>query len=94
MSFRRNRIARLEARQRRQHRPERVHFISIVRYPWRGAEPEADWLRSLVCPCGQRACPQLRIGALLPEKAPSAEAWAAEVRRYQERQRYELSQTG
>ena len=37
------------------------------------------------CSCGQRACPQLRIGAILPEKAPSAEACAEHARHYRER---------
>jgi hypothetical protein len=65
------RLRRLEARQ-----PEPLsHFIPLVFYPWHLGEPdETEWLRALVCPCGQRECPELRIGALLPEKAPSAEA--------------------
>ena len=83
------RLARLEEHARQQRRTL-SHVIPVARYPWRGDVPEADWLRSLVCPCGRLGCPQLRIGALLPMPAPSGEAWAAEVRRYQERKRNEI----
>jgi hypothetical protein len=38
---------------------------------------QAMWLRDeVVYRCGQRRCPELRIGLVVPQKAPSAEAWA------------------
>lgn len=74
------RLRQLEAR-----RQQSVsHFIAIVYYPWHQREPDHDWRRVVVCPCGQRGCPELRISAILPEKAPSAEAWAERARRYRE----------
>jgi hypothetical protein len=80
---------RYEARLRRleTHRQRPVsHFLSIVRIPWDVEEAdEPDWLRGLRCSCGQRACPQLRIGVILPEKAPSAEVWAERALHYRER---------
>jgi hypothetical protein len=36
-------------------------------------------IRPEACTCGQRGCPELRIGVLLPEKAPSPEAWAEQA---------------
>ena len=86
------RLARLEEHARQQRRTL-SHFIPVARYPWQGDGPAADWLAALVCPCGQRACPQLSIGALLPDKAPSPEAWDEEVRQAQERTRHDLSKT-
>jgi hypothetical protein len=71
------RLQRLEA-QRRQPWPV-SHFVPVVCYPWPVGEPDDhDWRRALVCPCGQRGCPELRIGIMLPEKAPSADAERAE----------------
>lgn len=59
--------------------PPRGHFIPVVFSPWHLDDPdEHDWLRALVCPCGQRGCPEIRIGAMLPEKTPSDEAEQAE----------------
>jgi hypothetical protein len=74
-----SRLRGLEARPRQPV----SHFLSMVRYPWHRGEPDHDWRRGLVCPCGQRGCPKLRIGAMVPEKAPSPEAWAARARQYQ-----------
>jgi hypothetical protein len=71
----RQRLARIEAYQRR--RMPFSHFVSIVLVPWErpvGTDQET-WLREeVMCRCGRRGCSELRIGALLPEKAPSAEA--------------------
>jgi hypothetical protein len=73
------RIARLEARQRQAH-PDR-HWTSVVRVPW--DEPDqARWLRQLPCACGQVGCPERRIGLLVSEKAPSADAWAERAQAY------------
>jgi hypothetical protein len=75
-----SRLRRLEARR---VRPV-SHFVSIAYYPWHRGEPDDAWLRGLVCPCGRWGCPEFRIGAILPEKAPSADAWAERARQYRE----------
>jgi hypothetical protein len=82
------RLARLESRQRRAHPDTLTHFLSVVRVPW-GEPDEAQWLRALPCACGVVGCPHLRIGALLPDKAPSADAWAEKVRAYMARRQQE-----
>jgi hypothetical protein len=74
------RLRRLEARRRQPV----SHFLSVAYYPWHWGEPNDDWWRALVCPCDQRGCPELRVGASVPEKAPSPEAWAERARQYQE----------
>jgi hypothetical protein len=79
----RQRVTRLEAYRRRRLPPS--HFVSSVYVPWdlpSGMDQET-WLRTDVsCACGQRGCPKLRIGVVLPEKASSAEAWAQRARDY------------
>jgi hypothetical protein len=41
----------------------------------------AHWLREgMICACGRRHCPELRIGAMLPETAPSEAAWEIRAR--------------
>jgi hypothetical protein len=84
MSFYRHRLQALERRQRQLHPPELAHFISVVYQPWE--EPDRDrWLAGLTCPCGAVGCPELRIGVLLPEKAPSAEVWQERCQEYARR---------
>jgi hypothetical protein len=83
---RKSRIACLEARQRRQH-PAGEHFISVVRVPW--GEDSADDLAALSCLCGQVGCPDRRIGRLVPDKAPSSQAWVERVQAYEARKRRE-----
>jgi hypothetical protein len=75
MSCYKARVRRLEERQRRRCPPGQ-HFVSIVRVPWDVDEDDQDrWLREEVTSaCGCCSCPELQIGAMLPEKAPSAEA--------------------
>ncbi len=71
----RGRVTRLEERRRR--RVPVGHFLPVARYPWGVADgDQARWLRTLRCPCGRQGCPELRVGLLLPDKAPSPEAWA------------------
>jgi hypothetical protein len=77
----RQRIVRLEEYRRTRLPPS--HFLPIVRTPWDLDHVDCDdWLQTLVCACGQVGCPELRIGALLPEKAPSAQAWGDRVQQY------------
>ena len=77
MNFHRARLKRLEARQRRQHRPGE-HFSSVVYVP-----PEIPshqwgaWLRAQPCACGVGGCRQRTIGLLLPTRADTPEEWAA-----------------
>jgi hypothetical protein len=62
------RLARLEAYHRYRRPP---HFITSVRVPWDLPDgmDQATWLRDeMVCPCGQRGCPEFRIGFALPER--------------------------
>jgi hypothetical protein len=70
------RLHNLEVRQH--HGQVRSHFIAVVHTPWELDDAAVDrWLQEeLRCPCGVVGCEHLRIGALLPEKAPSVEAWA------------------
>ena len=82
----RQRLRRLEGF-RHQQLPS-SHFLMIVRVPWHLAAgmDQATWLRDEVeCNCGVRGCPTLRIGLVLPAKAPTAAAWAE---RYAKRGRY------
>jgi hypothetical protein len=82
----RQRITRIEAYRRRRTPPS--HFLMSVRVPWDllvGMD-QATWLvEEVTCPCGQRDCPEFRIGLVLPEKAPSAEAWADRAAAYYQR---------
>jgi hypothetical protein len=72
-----SRLKRLEARQRRQHRPGE-HFTNIVRVPQTVSHDGwFAWLSSQPCACGQRNCDQRRVGALLPEPCESPEEWEA-----------------
>jgi hypothetical protein len=79
----RQRVTRIEAYHRRRMPPS--HFIASIRVPWdlpSGMDQET-WLEAEVrCPCGQRGCPEFRIGHVIPAKAPSAEAWAARAHQY------------
>jgi hypothetical protein len=77
----RHRIVRLEEYRRTRLPPS--HFLAIVCTPW-DLDPvdEDEWLQTLVCACGRVGCPELRIGALVPEKAPSAQAWSERVQEY------------
>ena len=78
----RARVVKLEEYRRTRRPPS--HVLSVVFQPWE--EPDRErWLAGLTCPCGAVGCPELRIGALLPAKAPSAEAWQARVRQYASR---------
>jgi hypothetical protein len=61
------------------------HFVMSVRVPWNLPDgmDQDTWLREAVqSSCGQRGCPELRIGLVLPEKAPSAQAWAERAQAY------------
>jgi hypothetical protein len=75
----RSRIARLEDRQRRQHRPGEQHFTSMITVPQTVPHDAwLDWLSSQPCACGKTSfCPERRVGALLPEKCENAEIWAS-----------------
>ena len=76
MRFRRTRIARLEARQRRQQPPHLRHFTPVVRVPH--GIPHDDWgawLAAQPCACRALGCPERRVGLLLPEKCESPEEW-------------------
>jgi len=79
----RQRIVRLEEYRRRRLPPD--HFLTSVRVPW-DLPPGMDtdtWLQTeVVCSCGQRGCPEMRIGAVWPDKAPSAEAWGERMQAY------------
>jgi hypothetical protein len=84
----RQRVTRIEEYQRRRLPPS--HFVMSVRVPWDlpAGMDQDTWLREEVtCACGQQGCPELRIGLVLPEKAPSAEAWTDRVQtHYAQRQ--------
>jgi hypothetical protein len=77
------RLARLEAYRRR--RAPTNHLLTSVGVPW-DLPPGMDadtWLQEEVtCACGHRGCPELRIGLVVPVKAPSAEAWSGRAQAY------------
>ena len=75
-------VARLEEYRRKRRPPG--HCLRVVSTPGHLDGGAIDhWLREeLACACGQVGCPELRIGALLPEKAPSVEAWAEHAQAY------------
>ena len=60
------------------------HHVSVVRYPWDLPDGDRDrWLAEEVeCACGVVGCERMTIGLVSPEKAPSAEAWSAQVQAY------------
>ena len=82
MSCLNSRLWRLEASQRRKAPTD--HVISVLIYPRDLLHTDRErWLREEVtCACGTRGCLEMRVGALLPEKAPSAEAWAERAQQY------------
>jgi hypothetical protein len=60
-----------------------LHFISVLIYPHDRAEAALEnWLAErLRCTC-HPDCPGKRVGAVLPKKAPSAEAWSERAQAY------------
>jgi hypothetical protein len=79
----RQRLTRIEAYRRRRTPPS--HFRMSVRVPWDlpAGMDQATWLVEEVrCPCGERGCPELRIGLVIPAKAPTAAAWAEWAQQY------------
>jgi hypothetical protein len=82
MRYHHTRLVRLEQRRRARMGTRSGHFIPVLRYPCDGFH--GHWRKNAVCACGVRGCPQLQVGVALPEKALSAEAWAAAARRYAE----------
>jgi hypothetical protein len=88
MSFRKSRVSRLEARQRRQHPAELAHFTSVVQVPPEIGEADwHDWLAEQACKCGQVGCPGRRIGLLVPTRCQTAEEWVERYQHYRERRR-------
>jgi hypothetical protein len=75
------RISRIEAYRR--DRVSEGHWIPVLFYPWELPDDAQEvWLaeqRACACTPG---CPGKRYGALLPEKAPSVEAWAERAQQY------------
>jgi hypothetical protein len=79
----RHRIVRLEEYRRTRLPPS--HFVMSVRVPWdlpAGMDQETWLQEEVLCTCGERGCPELRIGLVLPEKAPSPQAWCDRARQY------------
>jgi hypothetical protein len=77
------RITRIEAYHRRRRPPS--HVLMSVKVPWdlpAGMDQETWLAEEVTCPCGQRECPERRIGLIIPAKAPSAEAWAERAQTY------------
>jgi hypothetical protein len=83
----RHRITGIEAYRRRHTPPS--HFLMSLQVPWdlpAGMDQETWLAEGVICPCGRRECPEFRIGLVIPEKAPSAEAWAERAQQhYQQR---------
>lgn len=78
------RISRIEAY--RQDRAREGHWIPILFSPWDLPDDAQElWLaEQLACVC-RPGCPGKRCGALLPQKAPSVEAWTQRAREYYQR---------
>jgi hypothetical protein len=76
------RLNTLEARQAQVQ--GHAHFIPILFQPWDLDLAARDaWLaEQLACDC-RPECPGKRVGALVPEKAPSAKAWAERCQQWQ-----------
>lgn len=70
MRFQR-RVTRLETYHSTRQPPSHVISVAIYPYPITDAERERWCQEELTCSCGQKACPELRIAILLPEKAPA-----------------------
>jgi hypothetical protein len=77
-------LKRLEALQR--SRAGVRHRIPVLFYPWDLPDEARDaWLaEQLACTCRPN-CPGKGYGALVPQKAPSVEAWAQRARDYYQR---------
>jgi hypothetical protein len=76
MSMFKSRVKRLEDQRRRRLPPGQTHFTSAVRVPpeipheaWR------QWVAEQPCACGRVACPERRIGLLVPTPCQTAEEW-------------------
>jgi hypothetical protein len=79
----RHRITRIEEYRRRRMPPS--HFRMSMRVPWdlpAGMDQETWLAEEVTCPCGQRDCPEFRIGLVIPAKAPGVEAWAERAQTY------------
>ena len=76
----------IEARLRRLEERWRVkppsHHVAVARYPFDCDDRDRWLLEELPCACGVIGCELMTIGMLAPEKAPSAEAWSAQVQTY------------
>jgi hypothetical protein len=84
----RQRVTRIEEYQRK--RLPLSHFLIPVRVPWNlpPSMDQATWPREEVpCTCGEQKCPEMRIRLMLPEKAPSIQAWTEWVQTYCARRR-------
>jgi len=80
------RISRIEAY--RHTRDREGHWTPVLFYPWDLPHDAQDtWLTErLACACTP-GCPGKHYGALLPEKAPSVEAWAERAQAYDAQRR-------
>ena len=76
-----NRLRVIEALVR--HQQTNPHFISVLQYPWDlDHDAREAWIaEQLTCDCSP-TCPGKRVGAILPEKALSVEAWAERAQAY------------
>lgn len=65
-----SRVERLETYHKKRQPPS--HCIPVAFYPDPMTDAELErWHREKVtCSCGKKACPELRIAVLLPEKEP------------------------
>jgi hypothetical protein len=82
----RHRVTRIEA-YRRQRSPPR-HFLMSALMPWdlpAGMDQETWLAEEVICPCGRREYAEFRIGLVIQEKAPTAEAWAVRAQHYYQR---------
>ena len=79
----RQRVMRIEEYRRCRMPPS--HFVVSVHVPWdlpRGMNQDTWLQEDVLCTCGQKGCHEVRIGLVLPDKAPSPEAWAERAQAY------------
>jgi hypothetical protein len=80
------RISHLENTQRLSQ--AEAHWIPVLFYPWELPDDRREmWLAEQIrCDCSP-ACSGKRVRAVLPQKAPLAEPWAARAQAYYAKRR-------
>jgi hypothetical protein len=76
-----NRLRVIETEVR--HQQPDLHFISVLQPPWDlDHDAREAWIAEQLTCDSSLTCPGKRVGAILPEKGLSVEAWAERAQAY------------